>query len=1139
MHPVRYFFIALLVMLLALPIAVLSLDLGFMRPLYERLVSDLLEREVSIGGALSVRLWPELTVTAHQVDIAHAPARATSFAKVDSLEVRLDLASLLDKQINIPFLAIRGGGLELEIDEAGQGNWPKLGDETDTGEPPGYALRVTEATVESVTLQLRNGETNQTFDLDIQNLSANQRGGKVEVLGEGVINSRLFDTSLTVDGVQSLLVVNRWHMDWQGIIGAATFKSSGYIESVDRWMQSQLSATLHTESANQLLTTLSLPVIDDGPIDVRIELGQEGAETTLEVNAALGAFQLRGMASTDTPDTLESGQIKLVADGPNLAQIGALFNELNWPEAAFEAHINASLQDYRIDIKRYELLSDPLTIFLEGVIPDYRAPGTGALEGSIDVPSLAAFSDVLDLPTSLQGALKGKVSLTRSGEGTDVLISSATDFLSFELKGHIEPGETMLGSALTLSGQSGAADVLLGLAMDSPPLLPPLNFTGEFSIDEPQRLNVRSLSVRLGPDEIMAEGIVGWSDAVTDTVVTVTLDSPDLRTTLSPWVSAPEQIPALPAKANGQLSYPSTDTLYITAGSLAMAGGQGEFSGSVMLTESATSIAGTWSIGFPKIQPLLTTIEVPPHFEKPVSFEGDAQWRPGTLSVDIEEGKFRYGSTTFAGNLSLDTEAVIMRFDVQSSTPDITDYAPDDDDIAPAFSVPVSLRAVGELSEEAWSVEALQIESTQAKVESSGYLELDGDAFIDSHLKTAITIASLNAFDDLTTLALPDQGLNLSAELDSRGGALVIEQLDIQSGDSDLSLAGRLENPDDLKIDLAAISKELNLTPWIAMISGPAPVTAKDTAATKRDRLIPDIPIATDWFQQSQANFAVNVEAISGLARPVRNVEARGSVNPQGIILETLSAQNERGGTSRLSGEFSQPDDGPPRLNLKIDGSDLVLGIPKAPEEDINSLPPYSFKARLTGSGSTTRELASSLSGYVNVTMDEGKVLNTGLDRLTNSFLQELSNALNPFQDQQETTNINCAAAFASFEEGKVLGKPAVVVDTPNVKMLADVALDLETEKIQAQFKTVPQKGLGFSMSSLVNPYVEVTGTLSQPRLSLNPTNTVVGGSIAVMTGGISILVRNVLERMTTSGNICVTRLQKANEKMAELDGAT
>jgi hypothetical protein len=69
--------------------------------------------------------------------------------------------------------------------------------------------------------------------------------------------------------------------------------------------------------------------------------------------------------------------------------------------------------------------------------------------------------------------------------------------------------------------------------------------------------------------------------------------------------------------------------------------------------------------------------------------------------------------------------------------------------------------------------------------------------------------------------------------------------------------------------------------------------------------------------------------------------------------------------------------------------------------------------------------------------------------------------------------------------------------------------------------------------------FLSVVKRATMQRPALNPTNTVVGGSIAVMTGGISILVRNVLERMTTSGNICVTRLQKANEKMAELDGAT
>ena len=117
-------------------------------------------------------------------------------------------------------------------------------------------------------------------------------------------------------------------------------------------------------------------------------------------------------------------------------------------------------------------------------------------------------------------------------------------------------------------------------------------------------------------------------------------------------------------------------------------------------------------------------------------------------------------------------------------------------------------------------------------------------------------------------------------------------------------------------------------------------------------------------------------------------------------------------------------------------------------------------------------------------------------------------------------------------------GKPAVVVDTPNVKIFADAALDLSSEKIQVQFKTVPQKGLGFSMSSLINPYIEVTGTLIKPRLSLNPVNTVVAGSLAVMTGGISVLIRNVMERLGATGNVCAARLRKANEEMAAFESA-
>jgi hypothetical protein len=160
-----------------------------------------------------------------------------------------------------------------------------------------------------------------------------------------------------------------------------------------------------------------------------------------------------------------------------------------------------------------------------------------------------------------------------------------------------------------------------------------------------------------------------------------------------------------------------------------------------------------------------------------------------------------------------------------------------------------------------------------------------------------------------------------------------------------------------------------------------------------------------------------------------------------------------------------------------------------------------------------------------------------GFDRLTNSFLQELSQVLNPLQSEKDNTTINCAAAFITIESGKLVGKPAIVVDTPDVKISSNITLDLGSERIKAKFKTVPQKGLGFSVSSVFNPYVEVTGTLAKPQITVDPANTVVGGSLAVMTGGLSILAQNVADRMSSSGNICAERLSRAQEEISTRSG--
>ena len=448
-----------------------------------------------------------------------------------------------------------------------------------------------------------------------------------------------------------------------------------------------------------------------------------------------------------------------------------------------------------------------------------------------------------------------------------------------------------------------------------------------------------------------------------------------------------------------------------------------------------------------------------------------------------------------------------------------------------AFSIPVALRASGEITEDLWSVETFQLESSQAFVRGSGNLALDGDEFIDSHITSDIRIANLTAFNQLFDLSLPDQNLQILIDMDSRAGALVVEQLDIRSGDSDVSATGQAINPAAPEIVLKVDSDRLDLSPWLALLE-----SAESDAENASDRLIPDFPLTHKVLSAFQADTTVSIRELNGLARPVVNVLTRIDLGREGIRVTSASAGNERGGVAMLAGTLIPNAEGVPELSMLLEGSDLVLGIPRAPGEDIASLPPYSLRLKLDGVGRTTRELAASLDGYLNMTMSEGIVLNAGLQRVTNDFLQELSKSLDPMQEKEESTKIHCAAAFSVLSDGRLHGKPAVVVDTPNVKVLADATANLASEKIKVQFKTVPQKGLGLSMSSIVNPYVEVTGTLAQPRLTLNPENTVVGGSLAVITGGISILVRNVLDRLSTSGNVCADRLRKANEEMAQMD---
>ena len=103
------------------------------------------------------------------------------------------------------------------------------------------------------------------------------------------------------------------------------------------------------------------------------------------------------------------------------------------------------------------------------------------------------------------------------------------------------------------------------------------------------------------------------------------------------------------------------------------------------------------------------------------------------------------------------------------------------------------------------------------------------------------------------------------------------------------------------------------------------------------------------------------------------------------------------------------------------------------------------------------------------------------------------------------------------------------------VAIVSKGQIDLHKEKLFLTFITVPQKGLGISASSAFNPFIGVAGTLARPQLTLDPEGALIQGSLAVMTGGISLIGKSFIDRLSVSKKSC----KKAKDKMVSVRAAS
>jgi uncharacterized protein involved in outer membrane biogenesis len=239
-----------------------------------------------------------------------------------------------------------------------------------------------------------------------------------------------------------------------------------------------------------------------------------------------------------------------------------------------------------------------------------------------------------------------------------------------------------------------------------------------------------------------------------------------------------------------------------------------------------------------------------------------------------------------------------------------------------------------------------------------------------------------------------------------------------------------------------------------------------------------------------------------------------------------VQARANGGYGGNLEGSVDLTPSGSNAATLKVDmklhdfRAGLLAGGDAFRDEEV---PPVSMAADITATGTSPRELASGASGSLLFSTGPGKTGKNALGMVGSGVIGQLVGKLNPFAKEDPFTEVDCTVARIDILNGKATVVP-VLLQTRKVTVTADGTVDLLTEAITFNFNTRPRSGIGVSPGMFTNPFLELRGTLTTPKLSAGKK----GMALAVATGGVTVIAGGIADRVKGEADMCKTTLDAA-----------
>lgn len=936
------------------------------------------------------------------------------------------------------------------------------------------------------------------------------------------------DVEATISG--SNIQLNPLHIE----IGVTKLDASASIENFPS--PDGASAKVHVSGPDfgKFNKLFGLPGRLTGPfsLDASVDaLPGRKADVSLNAKAHDLSLSLKGLW-VDAPGFAGS-TVDITASGPRFDTVMKTLDVEKSPPDAFELQLSLekAQSSSAISNGRFRVGSDNLKI--TGQIGDKPLRSDTNLQFELAGPNfrktLRSFGANAERLPATEWSTRGGIQWDNGQlvlEQVHTIIGSNREYL-LDVESRVTEHPSYLGSTakISITGAEFGAVAEVGGVLKMPDAR--FQVTGDIE-RVANGYSVSDGKIQLGGDSIGINGLIGDRPLRQGTDVTVQLSIAEFRETLASFGLPVDNVPPGPLNARGRLlsqgdvfvlrnvNAETSDAILTATGHL------GSFP-ELIGTDVDLNVTGK------DLSRLLPGNKALKATTNSFSMKSKIQISAEEVSFKGLDGKFDKSSLRGAASVSRDPFLEHGRFEVHADTPDFGLFLQRYSGQVTRTGIPMTLVASGDWDRNFWSFDNFLFTLGEGRLAIKG--ALDGPpGFERTDLVVDLNVANARNLGPIVDRDFPEESIDLHARLIGATDRMTLQEFAATIGDSEIDGEFSMRGGAKPSVDIRMASKHLDLSGYLP----PHEESPVEPKSTKKDKVLPDTPLNLELLHKLNGKVDVRIGELVMPRRTVRNIVLVGTLDDG--LMKVSDFKLTSPGDGSLSAAFVLQDTGSgASVTLNLAGNKLSLGLPAATQDEVKSLPLYDVDTALQGSGDTVAQLAGSLNGFARVVLGPGKVRATAMGMFTQDFLSQVLNTVNPFARTDPYTNVKCAVLLVEARDGNLTGDPALVVQTDKLNIFAKADIKLKTEKLNVSVNTVPQTGLGLSLSNLVTPLTQISGTLAKPTLALDAEGAIIQGGAAVATAGISFLATRFRDRYLSEKDACGKAIGDTQDEFAKL----